>query len=441
MTTIESEILRTLDEALFLPFTNSPIKKPVESASNSIFITVQNPALPIESSDFENSWSPGKRNANQFATKHFSDWVNAIPALDPNHHSNGQTVSECYQSILEASISGDTEDNVSRSYKEAELILYKTISIIDPLTGQSSSQTVDSDLYCQYKENKAKYLNALAVYQAQYIIHRKTPQGKGMWPLLNAGFYAPVEVAWNQYRSGEATKVEDALSTIDRMNNNLVHTAFQDAIQHYTAYQKVDPEDPSRSFSPSYPMPSNWMDETEGWTEMSFSVKKSTSRSQTISQNEQILDIESKNLDIKFQFKVVRIERPWMRLSLISLPNWSINKLVPGSYSNGTKVKQEQSLFPLLAQAFIVVQNLTIGAKWSDLDITQIESAITSKDSKSFARFLLNGLYLSKHEDIRYRATFNDNVLTFPGIHVVGWINRILPFSPPKIDTTKFHVT
>lgn len=439
MTTIESEILRTLDEALFLPFTNSPIKKPVESGSNSIFITVQNPALPIDSRDFQNSWSPGKRNDDQLATKHFSDWVNVIPALDPNHHSNGQLVSECYQSILETSIQADTENNVSRSYKEAELILYKTISITDTLTGQSRNQTIDSDLYFQYKENKANYLNALAIYQSQYIIHRKTPQGKGMWPLLNAGFCAPVEVAWNQYRAGEATKVEDALSIIDRMSNNLVYTAFQGAMQHYSAYQKIDPEDPSRSFSPSYPMPSNWIDETEGWTEMSFSIKKKNSTSQTVSQTEQILDIESKNLDIKFQFKVVRIERPWLRLNLINLPNWSMNKLAPGSYSNGTKVKQEQSFFPLLSQAFIVVQNLTIGAKWSNLDITQIESAITHTDSKSFARFLLNGSYLSRHEAIRYKATFTDNILTFPGIHVVGWINRILPFSPPRIDTTKFH--
>ena len=432
MTNIETEILRTIDEALFLAFTNSPIKKPIEAATNRIFITVQNPALPIAPSDYQNGWSPGKSDDNPMATKRFSEWVDAIPALESTHHLNGQTISQLYQQILGATVKTFSVEGVPQSYKEAEAILYKTITVNNGKTGQPNTETVDSDRYRRYKDGEANYLNALAVYQSQYISYTKTPEGKRMWPLMSAGFHAPVDVAWNQYRAAEATRIEEALGTIDRMANTLVSTVFQEANQHYAAYQKPDPTVPTRSFAPSYPMPSNWVDETEGWTELKFSFKQQNSYNQNSPQVDELLEIETTDLKIKFQFKVVRIERPWLRFNIVNLPNWAIDTVGAGSYSNGTKILQETSLFPLLPQAFVVVKHLEATRNWSETDITQIESDLSSTEITQFAQFLLNGSYTSNGKSAPYKATFDNNILTFPGLHIVGWINRIVPFSPPK---------
>ncbi len=434
MTITEAEILKAIDEALFLPFTNSPIKKPVETAANRIFITVQNPAVPIVPTDYQNGWSPGKSGDNAIVTKRFSDWVDAVPALEPTHRLNGQKISQLYAQLLGATFKASGLETEPRSYQEAESILYQTVTVHDNKTGQSTPQTVDSDLYRRYKEAKAAYSNALAVYQSQYISHTKTPEGKAMWSLLSAGFHAPVEVAWNQYRAAEASRVEDALGTLDRMSNNLVSNVFREANQQYSGYQKPDPVNPSRSFSPSYPMPSNWVDAIAGWTELEFSFKHQTSVYQNLPLIDGVLDAETTSLTIRFQFKVVRIERPWLRFDLFNLPNWSVDSVAPGTYSNGTKSQLGQSLWPLIPQAFIAVRGLEASGIWSDADIARIQTAIAGSEPAEFARFLLNGSYLSNGKSIAYRATFDDEVLTFPGVHIVGWINRILPFLPPKSD-------
>jgi hypothetical protein len=440
MANIETEILQIIDEALFLPFTNSPIKKPIETDTNQIFITVQNPALPISPSDYQDGWSPGKTDDNPIATKLFSERVDAIPALEPMHHLNGQTISQLYQQILGATVKFSGVEEVPQAYRDAENILYKRIAINNAQTGNpTNTQTKDSDRYRRYKEGKANYLNALAVYQSQYISYIKTPEGKKMWPLVSAGFHAPVDVAWNQYRAAEATRIEEALDTIDRMANRLVSTVFQDANQHYSSYQKFDPMATTQSFAPSYPMPSNWVDETEGWNELKFSFKQKNSSNQRSPQVDELLEVGATHLKIKFQFKVVRIERPWLRFDLVSLPNWAVDAVEPGAYSNGTKILQETSLFPLLPQAFIVVQHLEATGNWSETDITRIESALSSTETAKFARFLLNGSYTSNGKSVPYKAKFDNNILTFPELHIVGWINRIVPFSPPKNDAAKLR--
>ena len=434
MTISEAEILRAIDEALFLPFTNSPLKKPVETAPNRIFITVQNPALPIAPTDYQNGWSPGKTGDNPIATKRFSDWVDAVPALEPTHRPKGQKISQLYSQILGATFKASGLESEPRSYQDAESLLYQTITVNNPKTGQSTTQTLDSDLYRRYKEAKANYSNALATYQSQYLSYIKTPQGKAMWSLMSASFHAPVEVAWNQYRAAEASRVEDALGTLDRMSNNLVASIFREANQHYSGYQNPDPADPARSFAPSYPMPSNWVDETEGWTKLEFSFSRQTSTYQNSPPIDGVLDAETTSLTIRFQFKVVRIERPWLRFDLFNLPNWSVDSVAPGSYSNGTKNQQDQSLWPMLPQAFIAVRSLEASGTWGDADIARIQAAIAGSEPAEFARFLLNGSYPSNGRSMAYKAIFEDEVLTFPGVHIVGWINRILPFSPPKTD-------
>ncbi len=423
----EAEILKTLDEALFLPFTNSPIKKPVESSPNRIYVTVQNPAVPIAVEDYQNVWSPGKLDYDAIATKRFSDWVDAVPALAPTHCLNGHRISELYAQILGAIANSSIPERSSQSYQDAESFLYDTIATKDDETGQVTIKKVESDLYHRYKEAKARYLNALAAYQSQYVSYIKTPEGKRMWSLVSSGFYAPVEVAWQQFRSTEATQVEDALGTLDRMAIAQVPTLFREANQQYLGYQLSDPTNLAESFAPSYPMPSNWA-EAEGWTELELSFKQTQVKS-----SGQSLAANAIVLKIRFQFKVVRLERPWFRFDLFSLPNWSVKSVAPGTYAKGTRTQQEQSLLPLLPQAFIAVRNLEASGSWSEEEVAQIQRAIGGSDTAVFARFLLNGTYTRQGKVTQYKATFDRETLTFPGIHIVGWVNRLVPFSPPKI--------
>lgn len=123
----------------------------------------------------------------------------------------------------------------------------------------------------------------------------------------------------------------------------------------------------------------------------------------------------------------------------MNLPNWAIDTVGAGFYSNGTKTLQEISLFPLLPQAFVVVKHLEATRNWSETDITQIESDLSSTEITQFAQFLLNGSYTSNGKSAPYKATFDNNILTFPGLHIVGWINRIVPFFLPKLNAAKLR--
>lgn len=126
---------------------------------------------------------------------------------------------------------------------------------------------------------------------------------------------------------------------------------------------------------------------------------------------------QSSGFSVSFNFCRVNIDRPWLNLSLLKLPNWYIFDANSNLFSNGSS-DNNPGIFPLLTTSFIVINNLKITANWSDEDKSNISNGV------SFGPF-----------DIR-KGSLNQNSLEIPGMQIMAFISKVTPPLAPKNPST-----
>ena len=141
------------------------------------------------------------------------------------------------------------------------------------------------------------------------------------------------------------------------------------------------------------------------------------------------IDSTTRSLSIQFEYSLVVIERPWLRVDLLSLPSWSIKNLAPGAFSSGSKTDQHTRLLPLIPQSFVVIRNLQIKAAWGKQDLERIQQVMSNSATTAFGSFLLS---CSSTQTNRFESHFEHDTLSTPNPQILGWINTITPFSPPS---------
>lgn len=115
---------------------------------------------------------------------------------------------------------------------------------------------------------------------------------------------------------------------------------------------------------------------------------------------------------VSFRFCRVSIERPWLKLALLSAPNWWMFGTQAGTYSTGA-ADSNPGMFPLLPTSLLVIRDLKITANWSAEDRANLGNA------QSFGFF-----------DVR-DGTLNSNTLEVKGMQVIGWVSKLMPKLPP----------
>ncbi|MGC1310503.1 MAG: hypothetical protein WA885_25000, partial [Phormidesmis sp.] len=123
--------------------------------------------------------------------------------------------------------------------------------------------------------------------------------------------------------------------------------------------------------------------------------------------------VESNQLQLSFQYCLVRVQRPWLSHSLLQTKGWYVPGYEAGEFSNGTL--DNKGLFPALPISFIVVKDLTISG-WSQSEFKHVEKAM------ALGPFSLIDRKLSEQS------------LTWRGMQVIGWISQVMPFMPPLSD-------
>lgn len=142
------------------------------------------------------------------------------------------------------------------------------------------------------------------------------------------------------------------------------------------------------------------------------------------------LDQATSDLQISFCFCRVAIRRPWFLMSLLTLNGWSLAAQAAGSLSTG-KLDVNPGSFPLLPTAFIAIRDLEIRGSWSSTDRKIAEMAAAGSGTVGFGPFALSGRYGSDQAGATYTAKFDGQVLSAPGLQILGWISQVIPFSPP----------
>lgn len=121
-------------------------------------------------------------------------------------------------------------------------------------------------------------------------------------------------------------------------------------------------------------------------------------------------------VELSFQYRIIGLQRPWLRAHLCRLGGWAIPGLPAGGLSNGM-AEGNPGILPVLTTRMLVVRNLVAKAHWSDADRARAASAKTL----ALGPFTLTGA-----------AGGDGSALTRPAPQVVAWLAAVLPACPPE---------
>ena len=127
-------------------------------------------------------------------------------------------------------------------------------------------------------------------------------------------------------------------------------------------------------------------------------------------------DVQGSGFELRFQFRVVGIKRPWIQQQLLRLRGWSVPGLGAGGISTGDPTGNT-GLMPVLTTRMLVVRRLVVTARWSDAD----RARAARSAALAFGPFTLTG-----------GDAFDGSELTREGPQVVAWLGQVLPASPPE---------
>lgn len=433
-----------------------PVKDPKK---NTLLMCA--PSMAIAKADFEDPWTPGNIHGSQASAVHAADLADVIPDRDATQFNRSdKKITETYSLVVSATpLNEDPPPDIVKQFDQAQALLYRRVKDVDPETGDDLGTThlAPTKLFADYTKNKASYDTAVAAHTEAFLAAQRNEDQKAEWPLRAAKYNASVTDAHNQLVAAGGEKVSAALATLATSSGHAVQKAFDQAKQLFTRYAvELD----SRPVWRSNLLPSAWYDPAgdAGWSRVSFSSEDITRHSDSEALNwaektkwsaglwsagadaegksaSSNVGAENGSMKIEYDFTTVTIDRPWMNLTLLSLPNWSLEGVPPGGISMGsTDAKSEtDEMWPLLPTAFIAVRNVQITANWSKQDMANIDKAIKGDANVSLGPFSLSGStdWSSKKSD--FHSVLQGNTITVPGVHIIAFMCHHIPYSPPQV--------
>jgi hypothetical protein len=438
-----------------------PGGKPAMQSSSTV-LSLMKPGLAINSVDFRNPWTPGNLNGSIDAAINTSRLVDAAIKMSTVYTDSGNLITQVYKQILDGvSIPAQPPNPaIEKQLADADAVLYRTVDITDPDTGDVVPTKLQSQLHRDYTDNQAAYSNARIAYVGAYFEAQKTATGKNTWPLIASTLQLPVKAAYDKWRAAGADKVEQAMAIAVTSSQNALQKAWKNAKDLYEGYGAIL-EDSATGLSVPIMrcslLPSNWYSSTSnsGWTTFdSASSNVSTNQKSDYtsyggsasyslglfsiggsgghSSSSQHASAETKGLRISFKYTLVTIRRPWMTFNLLGTKGWNLGNLYSkGQLSNGSKDGQDNAVMPLLPTAFVVVKDVVISATWSKSDWDFITSKTSAGAGFGIGPFSISGKYANSKSNATYTSALTDGKITVPGVQILGFISQVVPYGPP----------
>jgi hypothetical protein len=314
--------------------------------------------------------------------------------------------------------------------------------------------------YMQYSdEYKSKVKSRNKAYAAAFT----DPMKLQMWPRDGVIYQDDVDDAWNRWMGlGHKEEIERAFNTLAAQGTDpaiaLIARAkkkFQNSLFDFAGYGQL----PYTLLSPR-----TWYDadNDDGWndyTSRDFHSESHYSASQTSYGASAGVNVglwsggasfdhsDSKasgsgalqDVNIKFKYAVVDIDRGWLDTSLLNLNNW----FLVGDYKRDCistgKMGQErpgQGLEPLflpsVVTSLILAKDVRISWKdWKSQWSAHTQSTSTSA-SAGFWCFTAKAKYSHAKQQRDFSVDDEGEELVIPGIQLIGYVSQILPSSPQR---------
>lgn len=438
----QAALIQTVYDTIFSAYTRSPLPgMPTGSQGSEIFLTLEWPGQQLDASQYRNPWSPQNTQGSQMAIEEFSALVNRIPLLYATYTNSGITVEEVYQFILGAvatPVPGSESSPVATMLKNARN-LYELSKL--------GSLAMPGLLYCPSYANPGNWYDEVAAQSwpritinSQQIQTKPDSQfvKRGGLEQANAGVWKipvkKIDVITTPPiippRGNIEVMIQAPLSPSLQINPDVLRVVSQQGqLQFLKSDQKpsLSPElSKIQQISPELIRHQRITPELTPLQRINPEILKKIDFVQI---RDDTLDKETSNLEISFSYCRVAINRQWMMNSLLKLGGWSIPGQASGSLSTGS-VDNNSGLFPIMPTAFIAVRNLQIKAAWGRKDKEIAAMCASSSQPIGFGPFALSGKYAESGNS--YASSFDGVTLSAPGLQILGWINQITPYAPPK---------
>lgn len=123
---------------------------------------------------------------------------------------------------------------------------------------------------------------------------------------------------------------------------------------------------------------------------------------------------ERDQLEMSFEYQVVRIVRPWLFLPLLQASSWYVPGMLRGRIAGGGEAAGVVQVIP---SAIIVIRDVTLKASFTDDEAGALGGAL-----------MIGPFALGR------RASVNQGELRIPGMQIVGYLDEPLPVIPGKSD-------
>lgn len=456
----QQQMMQAIYDTLFGAFTSPPPGASGEGASQAdqTYLTLMWPGQQLDPADFANPWGPNNTTGSVFATENFSKMVDEIPSMNPIYSPKVTTISSLYGMVLKAQVVPPPPDPAAeQALKDANDFLQADVTDVDSSTGATKTVKGDSPVYLQYKAKKLAYDNAVTTMMNTYIGYDiSNPSDQQKWSLLGPPLIDAVNTAWDDWGNANKDKVEDELAVQAQSSNNQIGQVFDDAKAQYTQLRRASTMDAGGYYWSSHASPGNWFAESAAasWTTATLDSESlyksehsdmtssseggsggwglwSVGASHSSSDQHQSMAEDTSSLKVSFEYARIDINRPWLNFLLFSLKGWKMTDMEPGSYSSGNRVQPDSATFPLLPTSFIAVRNLKITASWGHEDSSFTASATSSGGSVGWGPFSISGSYSHSSSDKTFNSTFDGATISNPGLQIIGYVNTIVPYSPP----------
>lgn len=428
------------------------------SARQNSYLTLAMPGTPVDVSQFANEWTPSNPDGTHVATENFARFIDVLPNLSPLHSASGQSLESIYgNEVLNANVKPPPVDPEKQAaFEKAYALLFVDGTDYDD-QGAPITVKVESPLYRNYKNKRSAYDAAVTSYMTAYLSYDLTkPADQRAWAILSPRLQNPVITAWNDFQAAQPGRVETALATIGQDQASSLAKRFADARMLFDQTKLGSLLSAGTTYHWAQAFPGNWFasSATQNFSQISISSDRYYSSSDSHfaswggsggvnfglfsiggsaggSSSRQNASTDTSSLRFSFRMARVEIRRPWFDPALLSLGGWSVHGRGAKAYSNGAGDASNTGMFPLFPTGFIVARDIQISGNWSHTDMEVISRSVHGGGGFSIGPFSVRGGGGSSSYSSRYNSSFDGKTITCPGLQVIGWMNQVVPASPP----------
>ena len=386
-------------------------------------------AAPVEDKKLEHAMASARKTSTFFDRK-----LHVTNDGTYREYDGSEKLSSAYEGIVtkaQAVPAPPPPPDIQKKVDEAMKLLY----VFD----DEGNQKGKTKVYKNYQALKQAYADAEATYaNAEAAAMTNSALGQ-TWPVTSKSLRVQVENAYDDWRSSDADKIENALETIKSVGGSLGAHFLAQARSLYDAWNLGLAGSVAVGIPYTEILPSTWWDHNDddkgfitieatsskfnsnssshaaqqastwyknhssktggGGGGMIFGVTFGASASHSSSDSQSGADASGSrtytysssmtNVSIKLKYGVCNIYRPWLLTELFAIDGWYLpgekDKVVSDGTIGGMAADDDHHLLPVIPNQFLVVENVKITASgWGEAG-TQMSSYMRHRDQEDQA--------------------------------------------------------